>query len=122
MTTLRSEMVNFLSLVSRPRLTLEPVTSDVSVVLSFLQEMLDKQRSPSTIKVYAAAIAAFHTPVAGRSVARDSAVIQYLGGAKIINPPRLRTVLPWDLPTVLRALRGPPSWAARNPCSVPSGP
>ncbi len=25
-----------------------------------------------------------------------------------INPPRLRTVPPWDLPTVLRALKGPP--------------
>ncbi len=37
---------------------LDPVTSDVSVVLSFLQEMLDKQCSSSTIKVYAAAIAA----------------------------------------------------------------
>ncbi len=30
---------------------LDPVTSDVSVVLSFLQEMLDKQRASSTIKV-----------------------------------------------------------------------
>ncbi len=39
---------------------LDPVTSNVSVVLSFLPEMLDKQRSSSTIKVYATAIAAFH--------------------------------------------------------------
>ncbi len=30
---------------------LDQVTSEVSVVLSFLQEMLDKQRSSSTIKV-----------------------------------------------------------------------
>ncbi len=51
---------------------LDLVFSDVSVVLSFLQEMLDKQRSSSTIKVYAAAIAAFHAPIAGRSVGRDS--------------------------------------------------
>ncbi len=51
---------------------LDPVTSNVSVVLSFLQEMLDKQRPSSTIKVYAAAIAAFHAPIAGRSVGRDS--------------------------------------------------
>ncbi len=57
---------------------LDPVTSHVSVVLSFLQEMLDKQRSSSTIKVYAAAIAAFHCPIAGRLVGRDSAVIQFL--------------------------------------------
>ncbi len=57
---------------------LDPVTSNVSVVLSFLQEMLDKQRSSSTIKVYTAAIAAFHAPIAGRSVGRDSEVIQFL--------------------------------------------
>ncbi len=30
---------------------LDPVTSDVSMILSFLQEMLDKQRSLSTINV-----------------------------------------------------------------------
>ncbi len=39
---------------------LDPVTSNASVVLSFLQEMLDKQRSSSTIKFNATAIAAFH--------------------------------------------------------------
>ncbi len=44
---------------------LETVTSEVSVVLSFLQEMLDKQRSSSTIKVYVAAIAAFYAHIAG---------------------------------------------------------
>ncbi len=87
---------------------LDPVTSDVSVVLSFLQEMLDKQHSSSTIKVYAAAIAAFHAHIAGRSVGRDSAVTQFLQGARIMNPPHPRTVPPWDLPTVLRALEGPP--------------
>ncbi len=87
---------------------LDLVTSDVSVVLSFLQELLVKQLSSSTIKVYAAAIAAFHAPIAGRLVGRDSAVIQFLRGARRMNPPRPRTVPPWDLPTVLRALRGPP--------------
>ncbi len=86
---------------------LEPVTSEVSVVLSFMQEMLDKQRSSSTIKVYVAAIAAFHAPVAGSSVGRDSAVIQFLRGARRMNPQRPRTVPPWDLRTILRALKGP---------------
>ncbi len=47
---------------------LEPVTSDVSVVLSFLQGMLDKQRSSSTIKVYAPIV---YAPIAGRSVGRE---------------------------------------------------
>ncbi len=73
---------------------LDAVTSDVSKVLSFLQEMLDKQRSSSTIKVYSAAIAAFHAPIAGRSVGRD--------------PPHPHTVPPWDLLTSLRDLEWPP--------------
>ncbi len=42
---------------------LDLVTSDVSVVLSLLQGMLDKQCSSSTIKVYVAAIAVFHAPI-----------------------------------------------------------
>ncbi len=46
----------------------------VSVVLSFLQGMLDKQRSSSTIKVYAPIV---YAPIAGRSVGRDSAVIKF---------------------------------------------
>ncbi len=79
---------------------LDPVTSDVSVVLSFMQEMLDKQRSSSTIIVYAAAIAAFHALMAGRSVGRDSAVTQFLRGARRMNPQHPRTVPPWDLPTI----------------------
>ncbi len=33
-----------------------------------MQEVLDKQRSSSPIKVYAADIAAFHAPIAGRLV------------------------------------------------------
>ncbi len=75
---------------------LELDMSKVSVVLSFLQEMMDKQCSSSTIKVYTAGIAAFHAP------------IQFLQGARRLNPPRPHTVPPWDLPTVLRALKGPP--------------
>ncbi len=85
-------MVCFLDLVSNR--DFDPVNSDVSVVLSFLQEMLDKQRSSSTIKVYAAAIAAFHAPIAGRSVGKDSPVIQILRGTRRMNPPCPRTVPP----------------------------
>ncbi len=85
---------------------LDTVTSNVSVVLSFLQGMLDKQRSSFTIKVYAAAIAAFHAPIAGRSVGRDSVVTTFLQGARKMNLPRPCTVPPWNLPTVLRALKG----------------
>ncbi|CAM4610191.1 unnamed protein product [Leuciscus chuanchicus] len=41
----------------------EPRSCEVSVVLSFLQELLDVGHSPSTLKVYVAAIAAHHAPV-----------------------------------------------------------
>ncbi len=70
--------------------------------------MLDKQRSSSNIKIYVAAIAAFHAPIAGRLVGRDSAVTKFLRGARRINPLCPCTVPPWDLPTILRALEGPP--------------
>ncbi len=73
------------------------------MVLSFLQELLDKGRFHSTLKVFVAAIAAFHAPIAGQSVGRDNSVVRFLKGAR-----RLNTVPTWDLPTVLRALKGPP--------------
>ncbi len=78
-----------------------PSTSELAVVLSFLQELLDKGRSHSTLKVFVAAIA-------GQSVGRDNSVVRFLKGARRLNPPRPLTVPTWDLPTVLRALKGPP--------------
>ncbi len=62
----------FEKLVTRPRLRWILRSPPRWVVLEFLQEMLDKQRFSSTIKVYAEAIAAIHAPVAGRSVGRDT--------------------------------------------------
>ncbi len=53
-------------------------------------------------------IAAFHAPIAGQSVGRDNSVVRFLKGARRLNPPRPLTVPTWDLPTVLRALKGPP--------------
>ncbi len=85
-----------------------PSTSELAVVLSFLQELLDKGHSHSTLKVFVAAIAAFHAPIAGQSVGRDNSVVRFLKGARRLNPPRPLTVPTWDLPTVLRALKGPP--------------
>ncbi len=85
-----------------------PSTSDLSVVLSFLQELLDKGCSPSTLKVYVASIAASHAPLAGQSVGSNNSVVRFLRGARRLNPPRPLTVPTWDLPTLLRALEGPP--------------
>ncbi len=82
-----------------------PSTSELAVVLSFLQKLLDKGRSHSTLKVF---VAAFHAPIAGQSVGRDNSVVRFLKGDRRLNPPRPLTVPTWDLPTVLRALKGPP--------------
>ncbi len=54
-----------------------PSTSELAVVLSFLQELLDKGRSHSTLRVFVAAIAAFHAPIAGQSVGRDNSVVRF---------------------------------------------
>ncbi len=52
----------------------DPVSRDISLILSFLQELLDKGRSPSTLKVYVAAIAASHAPIVSQSVGRNRAL------------------------------------------------
>ncbi|KAL0183526.1 hypothetical protein M9458_019222, partial [Cirrhinus mrigala] len=86
----------------------DSISCDISVILSFLQELLDKGRSPSTLKVYVAAIAASHAPIAGQSVGRNNLVVRFLKGSRRLNPPRPHTIPTWDLSTVLRALKGPP--------------
>ncbi len=85
----------------------DPVECEISI-LSFLQELLEKGRSPSTLKVHVAAIAASHAPVDGQSVGRNNLVVHFLKGSRRLNLPRRFTVPTWDLPTVLRALKSPP--------------
>ncbi|KAL0186170.1 hypothetical protein M9458_017840, partial [Cirrhinus mrigala] len=52
----------------------DPASCDILVILSFLQELLDKGCSPSMLKVYVAAITASHAPIAGQSVGRNNLV------------------------------------------------
>ncbi|XP_042572020.1 uncharacterized protein LOC122135816 [Cyprinus carpio] len=85
-----------------------PTSCDVSVILSFLQELLEKGRSPSTLKVYVATIAASHALITGQSVGRNDLVVRFMRGARRLHPPCPPTVPSWDLPTVLRALKGAP--------------
>ncbi len=80
----------------------------IAVVLSFLQDGLERRLSPSTLKVYVAAIAAHHDAVDGKSLGKHDLVIRFLRGARRLNPPRPHLVPSWDLPSVLSALRGAP--------------
>ncbi len=83
----------------------DPEVCDISLILSFLQELLEKVRSLSTLKVY---VAASHTPIDSQSVGRNNLVVRFLKGSMRLNPPCPVTVPTLDLPTVLRALKSPP--------------
>ncbi len=77
-------------------------------MLSFLQERLERRLSPSTLKVYVAAIAAHHNAVDGRSLGKHDLIVSFLKGARRMNPSRSPFVPSWDLSIVLAGLqRGP---------------
>ncbi len=83
----------------------DPRRCSIRAVLSFLQQGLERRLSPSTLKVYVAAISAHHDPVEGRSVGKHDLVVRFLRGARRLNPPRPPSLLSWDLALVLRALQ-----------------
>ncbi len=66
----------------------DPRRCPIRVVLSFLQQGLERRLSPSSHKVYVAAIAANHDPVEGKSVGKHDWVVRFLRGARRLNPPR----------------------------------
>lgn len=74
---------------------------EVPLVLSFLRELLDAGCTPSTLKVYVAAITAFHAPVAGQSLGRNDLVVRFLKGARRLNP--RHGYIPKVLSTLFRA-------------------
>ncbi len=66
----------------------DPRRCSIRAVLSFLQQGLERRLSPSTLKVYVAAISAHHDPIEGRSVGKHDLVVRFLRGARRLNPPR----------------------------------
>ncbi len=77
----------------------------IGVVLSFLQQGLERRLSPSTLKVHAAAISACHDHINGKSIGKHDLVVRFLRGARRLNPPRPPSIPYWDLALVLRALQ-----------------
>jgi len=75
---------------------------------SFLKDGLEWRLSPSTLKVYVAAIAAHHDPIEGKSVGKHYLIVRFLRGARRLNPPRPPLVPSWDLSVVLNALQSAP--------------
>ncbi len=64
----------------------DPRRCPIAVVLSFLQDGLERRLSPSTLKVYVAAIAAHHDAVDGKSLGKHDLVIRFLRGARRLKP------------------------------------
>ncbi len=59
----------------------DPRRCMTGVMLSFLKERLERRLSPSTLKVYVAAIAAHHDAVDGRSLGKHDLIVRFLKGA-----------------------------------------
>ncbi len=62
------------------------------IIHSFIHKL-----SPSTLKVYVAAITAHHDPIEGRSVGKHNLVVRFIRGARRLNPPRPPSLPSWDL-------------------------
>ncbi|KAL0176923.1 hypothetical protein M9458_029253, partial [Cirrhinus mrigala] len=64
--------------------------------------------SPSTLKVYAAAIAAYHDAVDGSSLGEHHLIVRFLRVARGLNPPCPNFTPSWDLSVVLSGLQRDP--------------
>lgn len=74
----------------------------------FLQDLIYKQRTFSTIKVYLAAIAACYLGFNGWAVSQHPLICRFMKGV-CRRPPVSRSLLPpWDLVVVLEGLKDPP--------------
>ncbi|KAI2657128.1 Ubiquitin carboxyl-terminal hydrolase 36 [Labeo rohita] len=86
----------------------EPVNCPVGTVLEYLQDRFSSGLAHSTLRVYVAAISAYHAPLGGMSVGKDPLVVCFLCGALRLRPPVWPRVPTWDLAVVLEALCRPP--------------
>ncbi|KAL0186797.1 hypothetical protein M9458_018467, partial [Cirrhinus mrigala] len=59
----------------------DPVNCPVGTVLEFLQDRFSAELTHSTLKVYVAAIVAYHAPLGGLSVGKNPLVTRFLCGA-----------------------------------------
>ncbi len=58
------------------------MSCDVPKVLSFLQQLLESGKAASTLKIYAAAISAYHVPINGSSLGSHALICSFLKGAR----------------------------------------
>lgn len=84
---------------------IDPDTATVSMIVSYLQHLLDSGRKFNTVKARMSAIAAEHPGTTFKgSLGTQSLVRKFLKGAFIEHPPIKDRFPTWDLPTVLEAM------------------
>ncbi len=86
----------------------DPRICTIGEVLSFLQDRLERRLSPSTLKLYVAAIAAHQDAVDGQSLGKHDLIVRFLKGARRMNPSRSPLVPSWDLSIILAGLQRNP--------------
>ena len=85
-----------------------PFQASVRVILTFLQSLMDKGLSFSTIKVYLAAISACHVGFDNDTAWKHPLVRRFmLGASRLLQVPK-SMVPTWDLALVLDSLSRPP--------------
>ncbi len=77
-------------------------------MLSFLQQILESGKAASTLKVYAAAISAYHVPINESSLGSHALICSFLNGETRLRPPCKPHFPGWDLPLVLDFHCSPP--------------
>ena len=82
----------------------DPVNCAVASVLEFLQDRFSAGLTPSTLKVYVAAIGAFHAPLGEGPLGRHHLVVRFLRGARRMRPVARSRIPAWDLAVVLEGL------------------
>lgn len=87
---------------------LKAVQCPVPAILEFLQELFNQGRSPSTLKVYVAAISCWHHGFNGRTVGSNKTVSSFLKGTRRLRPPTRPVAPSWDLSLVLESIRAAP--------------
>ncbi len=85
-----------------------PFQCSVPAILSFLQDLIEKGKAFSTVKVYLAAIAACHIGFGDKSAGQHPLVCRFMRGARRLLPVSRPLMPPWDLAVVLEGLKGPP--------------
>ncbi len=83
---------------------LDPVNCPFETLLEFLQDRFTAGLTPSTLKVYVAAISAYHIPLGGMSLRKDPLVSCFLRGTLRLRPAARTRVPTWDLAIVLQGL------------------